>query len=330
MNEKGTETAAYQAPKQDGWQGRNDGDHPDQLRWWQHIQAKSLKEQLPDFQQAPVIIGFACDEGVARNKGRIGSAHGPLQLRKTLTNLPVHHPAIPLFDVGTIQCVGTHLEEAQAQLAQAVQDVLKHNGFPILLGGGHEILYGHYAGTSRYHEGKKVGIINFDAHFDIRKPGSDGVSSGTGFYQVAADCKNQEKDFLYLALGIQRSGNTAELFKRADALKAEYIFAQDFHVLNLEKIKEQVLQFLAKADVVCLTIDLDVFSASIAPGVSAPSAAGILYDHPFRETMKLLASSTKVVSLDIAEYNPTYDIDSHTAKLAAQLIFDWVNCSVYT
>lgn len=325
MSEKTTNTVPYEPPTQDWWQGRNDGNKPNQLRWWQHIQLKSLAEKLPDFQQASVLVGFACDEGVARNKGRVGSAQGPLNLRKALTNLPIHNAEDSLFDVGTIHCIDTHLEKAQAQLAQAVKDVLKHNGFPILLGGGHEILYAHYTGVANYHKQKKVGIINFDAHFDIRKPESSGVSSGTGFYQVAADCKNEGKDFLYLALGIQRSGNTAELFDRADELKTEYVLAQDFHALNLEKMKEQVRQFLDKTDVVCLTIDLDVFSASIAPGVSAPSAAGIMYNHTFREIMKLLATNHKVVSLDMAEYNPTYDVDSHTAKLAAQLIFDWVN-----
>lgn len=325
MKENKIEVTSYEAPKQDSWQGRNDGDLPEQLRWWQHIQAKSLTNKLPDFKQSPVIIGFACDEGVARNKGRIGSAEGPFYLRKALTNLPIHNPSVSLFDAGTIHCVETYLEEAQAQLAQAIEDILKHNGFPILIGGGHETLYGNYTGTAKHYEKKKVGIINFDAHFDIRKPESSGVSSGTGFYQVAKNCQNEGVDFLYLAFGIQHSGNTTELFKRADNLKAEYVLAQDFHFVNLEKIKEQVQAFLDKADVVCLAIDLDVFSASIAPGVSAPTAVGILYDYTFREILKLLAASDKVISLDVAEYNPTYDIDSRTAKLAAQLIFDWVN-----
>lgn len=325
MKEKSNKTRAYERPEQDWWQGRNDGDQPDQLRWWQHIQLRSLVEDLPDFKQAPVIVGFACDEGVARNKGRIGSAAGPTLLREALSGLPIHNPAVALFDVGTIHCVDTHLEEAQAQLAQAVQDILEHNGFPILLGGGHEILYGHYTGISKHYKKENVGIINFDAHLDIRKPVSSGVSSGTGFYQVAPDVLNEGKDFLYLALGAQRSGNTAELFNRADALKVEYVLAQDFHSLNIEKIKQQVQHFIARTDAVCLTIDLDVFSASIAPGVSAPSATGIMYDYTFREIIKLLATNDKVVSLDIAEYNPTYDIDSRTAKLAAQLIFDWIN-----
>lgn len=325
MKEESNKIDGYESPDQELWKGRNDGNQPSQLRWWQHIQLKALTETLSDFKNSPVIVGFACDEGVARNKGRIGSVEAPLNLRKTLANLPIHNSAVSLFDVGTVHCANTYLENAQAQLSQAVTKILANNGFPILLGGGHEILYGHYTGAAKHYKKKKVGVINFDAHFDIRRPESSGVNSGTGFYQVATDCQKNGRDFLYLALGIQRSGNTAELFDRINTLKAEYVLAQDFHVHNLEKIKKQIQYFIAKTDVVCLTIDLDVFSASIAPGVSAPSTAGILYDFTFREIMKLLATNDKVISLDIAEYNPKYDIDSHTAKLAAQLIFDWIN-----
>lgn len=317
--------AAYEVPNRGIWNGRNDGDQINQLRWWQHIHLCPMDGDFPDFKQAPVIVGFACDEGVARNKGRVGSAEAPSVLRKMLSDLPVHNPKVGLHDVGTIRCVNHRMEAAQDQLAEAVQEILKCNGFPILLGGGHEILFGHYKGVSRHLEGKKVGVINFDAHFDIRKPESNGASSGTGFYQLAPYAKSEDDELLYLAIGIQRSGNTAELFNRAHDLKVEYTLAQDFHPLNLEAIKKQIQRFVDKTDAVCLTIDLDVFSTGTAPGVSAPSATGILYDYTFREVFKLLATCNKVVSLDIAELNPTYDIDSHTAKLAAQLLFNWVD-----
>lgn len=38
------------------------------------------------------------------------------------------------------------------------------------------------------------------------------------------------------------------------------------------------------------------------------------------ETLQLIIESKKLISLDIAEMNPKYDIDNHTAKLAASLI----------
>ena len=37
-----------------------------------------------------VLLGFACDEGVRRNKGRVGAAAAPLAVRKLLANTAWH------------------------------------------------------------------------------------------------------------------------------------------------------------------------------------------------------------------------------------------------
>jgi len=55
--------------------------------------------------------------------------------------------------------------------------------FPIVLGGSHELAYGHFNGIVNHlkkqtKNSSKVGIINFDAHFDLRPYDNQG-SSGT-------------------------------------------------------------------------------------------------------------------------------------------------------
>ena len=86
---------------------------------------------------------------------------------------------------------------------------------PIILGGGHETAYGHYLGVRNY-IGKeaKLGIINIDAHFDLR-PYNEQPSSGTMFRQIL----EQDENSSYLVLGIQRYGNTQALFDKADELE---------------------------------------------------------------------------------------------------------------
>ena len=61
------------------------------------------------------------------------------------------------------------------------------------------------------------------------------------------------------------------------------------------------------------------FSSAYAPGVSAPSSLGM---EPLfvLELLKHIFKSNKIVSCDIAELNPTYDIDGITASLAARLV----------
>jgi len=313
-------------PEQGWWQGRNDGDEWLQQRWWQVVEAIAFDEiSKKDIQHSIVLAGFACDEGVVRNKGRAGAAKGPEALRHNCSNLPVYFSQEKkIYDTGNVVCTDKNLEAAQISLSAIVSAILARKGFPLLLGGGHEILYGHYCGTQKNFPGKNIGVINFDAHFDLRSDAETGATSGSGFYQIAEDCKKEHNKFLYFALGIQEAGNTHELFERAKALDVDYILAHDFHYSKLEKIKAQLQIFLDKTEVVCLTIDLDVFASGDAPGVSAPAAGGLRYDFLFYEVMRLLAGSGKIVSMDIAELNPEFDIDNRTAKLAANIIFDWV------
>ena len=72
-------------------------------------------------------------------------------------------------------------------------------------------------------------------------------------------------------------------------------------------------------DHIYVTIDLDGFSSAYAPGVSAASPMGFS-PYMVLECLKTIIGSGKLISLDIAEMNPKYDIDGQTAKLAASLM----------
>ncbi len=80
---------------------------------------------------------------------------------------------------------------------------------------------------------------------------------------------------------------------------------------------------LADADHVYLTIDMDVLPAGVAPGVSAPAAYGVPLA-VIEELVKCVQRSGKLRVADIAEYNPTFDIDRHTARVAARLAYQLI------
>ena len=270
--------------------------------------------------KAFAILGYACDEGVRRNQGRIGAAEGPGAIRKMLGKLPNHlATTTELFDFGTIHCQDGDMQEAQVNMALTVQRLLACNLTPILLGGGHDIAYGHYCGIRNYvGNDKKIGIINFDAHFDLRSS-TDGSNSGTPFFQIAEDCKTTTNSFSYLCLGIRADANDQKLYETAKKLKVDYIPNNQFRLENLEHITKAVTRFLAQIDHVYVTIDLDGFSSAYAPGVSAASPIGFAPDI-VQEVLQVILSSKKMISLDVAEMNPKYDRDEQTAKLAASLI----------
>src|SRR5690554_1898019 len=136
----------YQAPNPETWTGRNDGTNENQQRWHQAIQILDLHQSIPPVAPNSIaFLGFASDEGVKRNLGRPGAVHAPQAIRSACANFP-GIVGTSLFDAGDILCYDDNLEEAQQQLAIAVQQLLEAGMVPILLGGGHEVTFGHFLG----------------------------------------------------------------------------------------------------------------------------------------------------------------------------------------
>lgn len=299
------------------WQGRFDGEDPLYHRIFQRVSLENDYDSISpnDF----VLHGFAVDEGVRRNKGRVGAKDAPNLIRKNMSNFPVVSPEFSLKDFGNITCENGNLEGAQNELAEKVAEVLKRNGKSVVLGGGHEVTFAHYSGIRKAFPGKKIGIINIDAHFDNREPQAGiGTSSGTGFWQIA-----QEGEIHSLHIGIQKNSNTLKLFDTAHQCGMKYMLAEELFFENLPAVYQKIDEVTASCHVLYLTICMDVFNASIAPGVSAAAYNGIFADAAFMHYFKHILKSEKLLAFDIAEVNPALDQNERTARLAASLANEW-------
>lgn len=310
----------YVPPDMNLWQGRVDA-VPGEY-FYQIIKPLDLRQTLQNSKNKFALLGFACDAGVARNLGRRGAVDGPNQMKKALGRLPVHR-ALEVYDAGMIVCEGDALEEAQQALGQAVAKLLAGGFFPIVIGGGHETAWGHYQGLDQYYR-KAIPTFNFDAHFDLRDilPGDKG-SSGTPFHQIAKLCDQNGEAFEYSCLGIQPYGNTKSLFERAQQLGVQYLLAEDIFLKGQDCALQFTEDALARASNLYVTLCLDVLSSAYVPGVSAPQALGLMPWHVLASLRKL-AESGKMVSLDLVEYAPCYDVDDRTAKLGALFISDFL------
>ena len=322
----------YKPITKTAWQGRIDSeDNYDAFRWHQWVKPLDLRDEnlVPyNGKLGFAFIGFCCDEGVKRNRGRVGASKGPQSIREELANLPcTFTQEVQLFDAGNILCENITLEESQNLLSKAVSKVLSLNLFPIVLGGGHETAFGNYYGVLDHlyenNNKPKIGIINFDAHFDLR-PYPNGGSSGTMFRQIADICADQELDYSYFCIGVQRHSNTVDLFKTADRLGVKYILAKDIIDSDIWHVFEKLDSFINEQDHIYITICSDVFSTSFAPGVSASQPLGLDPERVIK-FIKYILKSKKTISFDIAEVAPRFDQDNATANLASVLIFSVVN-----
>lgn len=307
------------------WSGRTDGDGPEHLRWHQLVVPWGTDGGREAQPGGVVVLGFASDEGVERNKGRRGAAEGPAALRKALAPLSVLAPdaGLRLYDAGTVVTRGTDLEGGQAALGRAVAATIDAGHLPVVLGGGHEIAYGTWRGVAGSdtrgtgEDARRVGILNLDAHFDLRP---DPVpSSGTPFRQILEEEAAAGTELHYAVVGISEASNTQVLFDTAEEYGVDFLLDEDSTPANLPAVRDFVDGFLDRVDLVYLTIDLDVLPASVAPGVSAPAAHGVPLE-TIRSVCDRVAESGKLVAVDVAELNPAYDVDGRTARTAARLL----------
>src|SRR5262245_49643945 len=263
----------------------------------------------------PVLIGFPCDEGVRRNQGRPGAAAAPRAIREQLYRLTswdgagkigVDLASLKLLDLGNIR-VQTSLEQMQEYLGLVVEALLFLKAVPIILGGGHETAFGHYLGY--VHAGLKCGILNIDAHLDLRTYPKGG-HSGSPFRQIIEYREWPLPPGQYVVFGAQRQSTA----------KAHYEFIQpmqhrvhwwsenlDFRELILGELDE----LGSGGGAVMVTVDADAFRQADVPGVSAPNPSG------FPGTVwpllaELAGQNPTVKSLELVEVNPTFDRDNQT------------------
>lgn len=302
----------YKQPEQALWQGRKTNPNLGIQYWYQAIHCTNFEKENREADIA--LIGYECDEGVRRNLGRVGAKYGSDAIRKKLGSV-AWHSTKTVLDVGNVFCVEEDLETCQNAFAHQITTLLEQEIFPIALGGGHDIAYAHFKGIANFlkHKKTRIGILNFDAHFDLRPKPTGKPNSGTPFYQILEEYNQVQ----YMPIGIQSQANTKELFEIAKQKNVDYLTMLDCE--DYDFVESKVHHFINQNDVIYITIDLDGFSSAYAPGVSAPSPFGFTPNFVLR-ILEQLFKSKKVISIDLAELNPTYDIDYRTANLAARLV----------
>lgn len=297
------------------WQGRKDSLAGE--RFFQQI-ALLLPEAIPRLERKhAVILGFASEAGILRNHGRPGAKSGPDKLKTQLAKLPFYSE-LPCLDLGNILCENDALESAQDSFAALIDTCHQAKHFTLGFGGGHEIAWAHFQGLASHYP--RLGIINFDAHFDLRPYGSGlTATSGTPFSQIAQFYEAHNQDFHYCCLGIQAHGNTPGLFEKARTLKVSYLTAEQINTSTMARQKRFLDAFVKQHEHIYLSLCMDVFASCFAPGVSAPQPLG-LFPWQVLPLLKYLVQSGKVVGLDIAELSPPLDEGEKTANLAAMLV----------
>ncbi len=269
------------------------------------------------------ILGAPFDAGT---QWRAGARFGPRAIREASTLFAFGHagaydheddrtylgPEVRILDIGDADIIHTDTVRSHANIRAGVEAVLAAGALPVTLGGDHSVTIPALAAF----EGRgPVHVLQIDAHLDfvdIRH----GVTHGHGnVMRRAAEMAHVSG---LTQLGIRNVSSTArEGYEDARARGSDILSVRQVRALGAEA----VLARLPAGATLYITIDIDAFCPSIAPGTGTPSHGGFLYD----EVLELLAGAVRrhrVAGLDLVEVAPAYDPAGVTAILAAQLLLN--------
>ncbi|MGG1575682.1 formimidoylglutamase [Fictibacillus sp. NRS-1165] len=228
----------------------------------------------------------------------------------------------PITDFGDITPHVTDLKETQTRLEQVMEEVLKKNPgmTPIILGGDHSISASSIAAFCNVHG--PVGIIQFDAHHDLRNLEDGGPSNGTPFRNLLERKKINGDHLIQIGLRDFSNGKTYR-----DYAKEQGITVYPMSEVNARGIlgilEESIQQLQSKVSAVYVSVDMDVLDQAFAPGCPAIGPGGMNSD-TLIAAIQFLSSHRAVRGMDIVEIDPAIDFRDMTSRLASYLILQFL------
>ncbi|MEM6388153.1 MAG: arginase family protein, partial [Pseudomonadota bacterium] len=121
-------------------------------------------------------------------------------------------------------------------------------------------------------------------------------------------------------VGIRNVSSTAkEGYADARAMGSDILSVRQARTLGPRGVADR----LPEGARVYVTLDIDAFCPSIAPGTGTPSHGGFLY-YEVLELLQQVARRHEVVGFDLVEVAPDYDLTGSTAILAAQITLNFL------
>lgn len=218
------------------------------------------------------------------------------------------------------------LIQVNRMLAEQVAAICASGSFPLILGGDHSLSVGSVAGVAH---GRRIGLIWVDAHADFNT--AETTPSGNIHGMSVALLSGRGHPSLSKIYGerfpiLQDEDIALVGLRDIDPLEQESLRKSGVHVFTMHDIDRRGLAAVmdqaislvsANTEGFHVSLDLDALDPRDAPGVGTAVIGGLSY----REThlaLELVASSGKLLGLDLVEVNPILDMHNTTAHLAVQ------------
>ena len=271
------------------------------------------------------ILGAPFDFGT---QWRSGARFGPRAIREASTLFSFGHAGaydheddatylgedVRIVDLGDADIVHTDTTSSHRNIAHGVGKILDAGALPVTLGGDHSV---NIPCVDAFDGRGPIHILQIDAHLDFVDE-RHGVRYGHGNPMRRA----AEKDYVtgLTQVGIRNVSSTAkEGYEAAREMGSSILSVRRARALGPAGVIEKI----PAGARLYVTIDIDAFCPSIAPGTGTPSHGGFLY-YEVLEILQAVAKRHEIVGMDLVEVAPDYDPTGSTAILAAQLLMNFL------
>ncbi|MDE0765325.1 MAG: agmatinase [Amylibacter sp.] len=270
------------------------------------------------------IIGAPFDFGA---QYRSGARFGPRSIREASTLFSFGHAGaydheddatylgedVRIVDMGDADIIHTDTIQSHANIEKAVRAALNSGALPVTIGGDHSI---NIPCINAFSDQGDFHILQIDAHLDFVNE-RHGVRFGHGNPMRRA----AEKTYVtgLSQFGIRNVSSTARVgYEDARKMGSDILSVRQIREMGTKKATKRIPK-----GKLYVTIDIDAFCPSIAPGTGTPSHGGFLY-YDVLEILQEVSKNNEIIGIDLVEVAPAYDPSEVTAILAAQLLLNFL------
>lgn len=273
-----------------------------------------LETEIPPstFEEAQVhIIPVEMEKSVSYGTG---TANGPRAILEASQQLEAFDGksipgAISMFTHPPILCRSEKAEMDIEAISIVTAEVIKKKAIPVIIGGEHTVTLG--ALKAFKDRGEKVGIVQFDAHADLRD-----TYEGNPLSHACVMRRAHEMGFPIMQIGIRSLSQAEDVYR-----KEKYFLSLDAETIFQNGIPIEIIQSGFPKNIY-ITFDVDCFDPSIMPATGTPEPGGLTW-YQVVDALKRIVSGRKICGADVVELAPIpgmYAADFTAAKLVYTLI----------
>ncbi|MGS2779157.1 formimidoylglutamase [Robertmurraya sp. GLU-23] len=225
------------------------------------------------------------------------------------------HHDMKILDYGDCLTHPTDLTESIERIYQSVSDMLKEKSCEryVILGGDHGVSFPSIRAFSE--NLGRIGVIQWDAHHDVRNFEDSGRTNGTPFRSLIESGYLKGDDLVQIGI---RDFSNSKVYREYTREKGIQVYTMgDIEKIGLAAILINELTRLEKeVDYLYLSVDMDVVDQAFAPGCPAIGPGGFT-SRELLSSIEIASAHPKVKAMDIVEVDPSKDVREMTSRLAA-------------